>query len=142
MKASIAKKSRNSFKTLAILSVLAVLIFMLAGPIQAWDLKEAAKPYEGATIRTIGEALPPLEALDKVKEKIAEMAATYENPQEVVQYYTSDKNRMAEIESFVLEEMVVNWACEQGKTEDRLSLPQGTGQAVLRCCHLPQRYQL
>jgi trigger factor len=56
---------------------------------------------------------------DKVKEKIAEMAATYENPQEVVQYYTSDKNRMAEIESFVLEEMVVNWACEQGKTEEK-----------------------
>jgi multiple sugar transport system substrate-binding protein len=29
----------------------------------AWTLEEAAAPYRGATIRTIGEALPPLEAM-------------------------------------------------------------------------------
>jgi len=33
----------------------------------AWTLEEAAKPYEGVTIRTIGEALPPLEAMNKLK---------------------------------------------------------------------------
>ena len=67
MKGKIERKSRNCFQTVAILSVLAVLVFTVSGQVLAWDLKEAAKPYEGATIRTIGEALPPLEALDKVK---------------------------------------------------------------------------
>lgn len=32
----------------------------------AWDLKEASKPYSGQTIRMVGEALPPLEALKKM----------------------------------------------------------------------------
>ena len=38
----------------------------------AWTLEEAAKPYEGVTIRTIGEALPPLEAMDKLKGEFEE----------------------------------------------------------------------
>ncbi len=32
----------------------------------AWTLEEAAKPYSGTTIRMVGEALPPLEALKKM----------------------------------------------------------------------------
>ncbi|MDQ6435324.1 sugar ABC transporter substrate-binding protein [Mesorhizobium sp. LHD-90] len=32
----------------------------------AWTLEEAAKPYSGATVRVVGEALPPLEALAKL----------------------------------------------------------------------------
>jgi multiple sugar transport system substrate-binding protein len=32
----------------------------------AWTLEEASKPYSGATIRVVGEALPPLEALAKL----------------------------------------------------------------------------
>jgi multiple sugar transport system substrate-binding protein len=35
--------------------------------VSAWSLEEAAAPYKGATIRTVGEALPPLEAMDKLK---------------------------------------------------------------------------
>ena len=37
------------------------------GPAVAWTLEEAAKPYAGVTLRTIGEALPPLEAMNKLK---------------------------------------------------------------------------
>ncbi len=50
---------------------------------------------------------------DVVMEKINEMAATYENPQEVMDYYMSHKEKLAEIESFVLEEKIVDWACDQ-----------------------------
>jgi len=39
---------------------------------QAWSLEEAAAPYKGTTIRTIGEALPPLEAMNKLKGKFEE----------------------------------------------------------------------
>jgi len=56
---------------------------------------------------------------DLVMEKINEMAATYENPKEVVDYYMSDQNKLAEMRSFVLEEKVVNWACEQGTVSDK-----------------------
>ncbi len=38
----------------------------------AWTLEDAAKPYKGVTIRTIGEALPPLEAMAKMKHKFEE----------------------------------------------------------------------
>jgi ABC-type glycerol-3-phosphate transport system substrate-binding protein len=44
----------------------------LAGEAGAWSLEEAAAPYKGATIRTIGESLPPLEAMEKLKHKFEE----------------------------------------------------------------------
>ncbi len=46
------------------LAALAALGF--AGQAAAWSLEEAAAPYKGTTIRTIGEALPPLEAMKKL----------------------------------------------------------------------------
>lgn len=38
----------------------------------AWSLEEAAKPYEGTTIRIIGEALAPLESLNQQKSAFEE----------------------------------------------------------------------
>jgi multiple sugar transport system substrate-binding protein len=38
-----------------------------APPAQAWSLEEVSKPYRGETLKLIGEALPPLEALQVVK---------------------------------------------------------------------------
>lgn len=38
----------------------------------AWSLEEAAAPYRGTTIRTIGEALPPLEAMEALKAEFEE----------------------------------------------------------------------
>ena len=40
----------------------------LREPFLGWSLKEAAKPYRGSTIRMIGEFLPPLEAVAKLKD--------------------------------------------------------------------------
>jgi len=56
---------------------------------------------------------------ESVKEKINELAATYENPQEVMDYYMSHKDKLAEIESFVLEEKIVDWACEQATIAEK-----------------------
>ena len=55
--------------------IVTLSMFVLAattGRAGAWTLKEAAAPYKGTTIRTIGEALPPLEALAKMKHKFEE----------------------------------------------------------------------
>lgn len=64
---------KNYFRATIILTCLGIITAAAAGPALAWDLKTAAEPYKGVTIRTIGEALPPLEALDKIKEKFTEL---------------------------------------------------------------------
>jgi trigger factor len=56
---------------------------------------------------------------DKVRAMIDEIAQPYEHPEEVVKWYTSDKNRLAEIESLVFEEQVVEWVMEQAKIEEK-----------------------
>jgi len=56
---------------------------------------------------------------DKVRSKIDEIAQPYEHPEEVVKWYTSDKNRLAEVESLVFEEQVVEWVMKQVKIEEK-----------------------
>jgi multiple sugar transport system substrate-binding protein len=46
----------------------ALAVFTLvSADASAWSLEAAAAPYKGVTIRTVGEALPPLEAMNKLK---------------------------------------------------------------------------
>ena len=44
---------------------------------------------------------------EKVKEQIAEMAATYHEPQAVIDYYTTNQDAKASVEAVVLEEQAV-----------------------------------
>jgi len=50
---------------------------------------------------------------DKVRAKVEELAATYEEPQEVIDWYYGDKQRLSQLESLVLEEAVVDWVFTQ-----------------------------
>ena len=50
---------------------------------------------------------------EKVRTTIAEFAESYENPQEVVDYYLQDKSARASIENVVLENEVVDWVLGQ-----------------------------
>lgn len=56
------------------LAMSVVLSLGLASAVTAdtWTLEEAAAPYKGATIRTIGESLPPLEAMAALKGEFEE----------------------------------------------------------------------
>lgn len=54
---------RMLMATAALSAVAAMSQISSAG---AWSLEEAAAPYKGVTIRTIGEALPPLEAMKQL----------------------------------------------------------------------------
>jgi trigger factor len=58
---------------------------------------------------------------DKVKQRIAEMAESFENPQEVIDYYESNPQQRSSVEGLVLEEQVVDWVLEQAKVEDEVS---------------------
>lgn len=55
----------------------------------------------------------------KLRETVEAIAAGYEHPAEVVKYYYSDKNRLAEIENFALEQEVVHWVLNNAKVSDK-----------------------
>lgn len=56
---------------------------------------------------------------EKVKEHIANLAAAYEKPQDVIKWYYSDKNNLAEIEALVLEDQVVDKILEQANVTEK-----------------------
>ncbi len=56
---------------------------------------------------------------DRVTAFIAEAAENYEDPQEVIDYYTNDKEQRANIESVVLEDQVVEYVVSQSKVTDK-----------------------
>jgi len=55
---------------------------------------------------------------DKVRAEIERMAASYHDPKEVVSWYYQDKNRLAEVESLVLEDEVVEWILNTAQVTD------------------------
>lgn len=56
----------------------------------------------------------------RIRAAVEEMAATYQEPQEVIDYYYGDRQRLAPVESLVLEEQVIDWALGQVTVEDEL----------------------
>lgn len=56
---------------------------------------------------------------EAVKARIAEIAAPYEHPEEVVKWYQSDRQRLSEIESLVFEDQVVDWVIEQARVVEK-----------------------
>lgn len=54
-----------------------------------------------------------------IKTKVEAIAEPYEQSEQVVKYYYSDKQRLAEIESLVIEEQVVNWVLDQANVTDK-----------------------
>lgn len=56
---------------------------------------------------------------EQVRAKIEDFAKNYEQPAEVVRYYLSDRNRLAEIEAVVLEDNVVEHILAKAKVTDQ-----------------------
>ncbi|MFT5446648.1 MAG: trigger factor [Gammaproteobacteria bacterium] len=57
----------------------------------------------------------------RVNARIQTIASTYEQPDEVVRWYQGNRERMAEIETSVLEEQVVEWVLERAQVSDEAS---------------------
>ena len=55
----------------------------------------------------------------RLRETIEKLAASYERPEDVIKYYYSDKDRLAEMENVTLEEMAVEWVQEQASVTDK-----------------------
>jgi trigger factor len=56
-------------------------------------------------------------APEKVRARIDALAASYERPEEVVNWYYADKGRLAEVESLALEDQVVEWVLGQADAQ-------------------------
>src|SRR3546814_876204 len=56
---------------------------------------------------------------EQVKAQVEEFAQSYEDPQQVLKYYFSDRSRLGEVEALVLEENVVNYVLGKSKVTDK-----------------------
>jgi trigger factor len=66
---------------------------------------------------------------DRVRSSVEEMAATYDDPQAVIDYYYADRQRLATVESVVLEDLVVEHVLEQVEvTDEPVSFSELTSQ--------------
>ncbi|MFV8783076.1 trigger factor [Microbulbifer sp. SA54] len=55
---------------------------------------------------------------DRVKAKVEELASTYQQPEEVVDYYFSNRELLAGVESVVLEDQVVDFVLDKAKVSE------------------------
>jgi trigger factor len=56
---------------------------------------------------------------EQVKAQVEDFAQSYEDPQQVLKYYYSDRRRLAEVEALVLEENVVNYVLGKAKVTEK-----------------------
>jgi trigger factor len=56
---------------------------------------------------------------EQVKAQVEEMAASYENPAEVVRWYYGDQQRLVEIEGAVVEKNVTDFVLANAKVTDK-----------------------
>lgn len=56
---------------------------------------------------------------EKVRAQVEDLASVYEEPQEVIDWYYGDANRLREVESLVLEDTVVDLVLEKAKVSEK-----------------------
>jgi trigger factor len=68
---------------------------------------------------------------EQIKSHIEELAASYEQPADVVRWYNSDNRRLAEVEAVVIENNVTNYVLSLAKvTEKTISFDELMGQSA------------
>ena len=55
---------------------------------------------------------------DQMRKLVEDLAESYEKPQEVINWYLSDRKRLAELEGTALEENVTRWVLEKARVVD------------------------
>lgn len=55
----------------------------------------------------------------RIRERVEEMASSYESPQEFIQWHYADRSRLANVEAMVLEEQVVEFLLESAEVTDK-----------------------
>jgi len=68
----------------------------------------------GEVVRANGMKVDP----ERVRTAVEDLAATYEDPREVVDFYYKNREHLASVESLALEDQVVDWVLSQVAVED------------------------
>jgi trigger factor len=55
---------------------------------------------------------------DQIRKLVEEIAQSYEKPQDVINWYLSDRKRLADLETAALEDNVTNWVLQHAKVVD------------------------
>lgn len=58
---------------------------------------------------------------ERVEERLKEVAAPFQDPDEVVRIYRGNQELMSQIESNVLEDQVIDWLLDKAKVKDKLT---------------------
>ncbi len=91
-------------------------------PAEMFETQAVRRVKLGLVVSAIVEQLEVKVDGDKVKETIENMASTYEEPEEVVNYYYNNEQQLSQIQNMVLEEQVVEKVLEKANiTEVSLS---------------------
>ena len=91
------------------------------------DLKLPRDAFEGQAKRRVALGLILSEIIqknaiklddNKVRSTIEDMATSYERPEDVVNWYYSDKNRLSDVQQMVLEDQAIEWLVSQAKVSE------------------------
>jgi len=55
---------------------------------------------------------------DQIRRRLEELAQSYEKPAEVIQWYLGNRQRLAEVETMVMEDNVVGWVLQRAKVTE------------------------
>ncbi len=56
---------------------------------------------------------------DQIRRRLEELAQSYEKPAEVIQWYLGNRQRLAEVETMVMEDNVVDWVLQRAKVSEK-----------------------
>jgi trigger factor len=83
-------------------------------PVQAaWFMEQATRRVK------LGLVMAEMVREEQVRALVQEMADSYENPSEVVRWYYSQPQQLAQAEALVIEENVVDWVLKNASVSDK-----------------------
>ncbi len=90
-------------------------------PIPPEAFKESAEKRVrlGLLVSEIVQAQKLQAKPDQIRKQIEEFSSAYENPAELMRYYFSNKEQLAQVEAIVVEQNVVDWVYGQAKVTDK-----------------------
>lgn len=100
---------------------------LLAQGVAEADIKLDRESFETEARRRVGLSLLINEVVrnqrfsaepELVRARVEALASSYENPNEAIQWYYADRNRLANVEQLVLEDHVVDWILGQAQVTD------------------------
>jgi trigger factor len=89
-------------------------------PVEMFNAQAERRVRLGLILAELVKANQLQATIEQIKAQVEDFAQSYEDPQQVVKYYFSDRNRLAEVEALVLEENVVTYVLGKSKVTEKI----------------------